>query len=144
VAERIGVVVVLLDNHGYASIGALSRSIGARGFGTHYRQRGGRQLVDPAVTEPLPVDLAANAESLGATVLRTRTIAELRDALDRARDQEGPVVVHIEVDRYAGVPSYDGWWDVPVAQVSEDPDVRAAREQYELARIAQRAYLETP
>ncbi len=145
VAERIGVVVVLVDNHGYASIGALSRSLGSAGFGTQYRSRDGRQLVDDgSVADPLPVDLAANAESLGARLIRTRTIDELRAALDEARGASGPVVVHIEVDRYEGVPSYEGWWDVPVAEVSEDPGVRSAREEYERAREAQRHYLKSP
>jgi 3D-(3,5/4)-trihydroxycyclohexane-1,2-dione acylhydrolase (decyclizing) len=125
---------VLVDNHGYASIGALSRSVGSAEFGTHYRSRDGRR----------PADLAANAESLGARVLRTRTIEELRAALAEAGGASGPVVVHIEVDRYAGVPSYDGWWDVPVAEVSENADVRAARDEYESARRAQRHYLDAP
>jgi 3D-(3,5/4)-trihydroxycyclohexane-1,2-dione acylhydrolase (decyclizing) len=145
VAERIGIVVVLVDNHGYASIGALSRSLGSSGFGTHYRMRDGRQSLDgEPLPEPLPLDLAANAESLGARVLRTRTIEELRAALDEARGTSGPVVVHIEVDRYEGVPSYDGWWDVPVAEVSEDAGVRSARDEYERARRAQRRYLKSP
>jgi 3D-(3,5/4)-trihydroxycyclohexane-1,2-dione acylhydrolase (decyclizing) len=151
VAEGIGIVVVIVDNHGYSSIGALSRSLGSAGFGTHYRRQDGTQLLDrpdgqgPATDAPtLPVDLAANAESLGARVLRTRTIDELREALERARRESGPVVVHIEVDRYAGVPSYDSWWDVPVAEVSEDSAVRSAREQYEEARRGQRRYLGTP
>jgi 3D-(3,5/4)-trihydroxycyclohexane-1,2-dione acylhydrolase (decyclizing) len=151
VAEGIGIVVVIVDNHGYSSIGALSRSLGSAGFGTHYRRQDGTQLLDrpdgegPATdAPPLPVDLAANAESLGARVLRTRTIDELRDALERARGERGPVVVHIEVDRYAGVPSYDGWWDVPVAEVSEDSAVRSAREEYEEARGGQRRYLKAP
>jgi 3D-(3,5/4)-trihydroxycyclohexane-1,2-dione acylhydrolase (decyclizing) len=144
VAERIPIVVVLVDNHGYASIGALSRSLGSRGFGTHYRQRDDRQLLDPTDAPALPVDLAANAESLGAVVHRARTIDELDTALTRARAADGPVVVHIEVDRLAGVPSYNGWWDVPVAEVAADPDVRAARAAYDTARAAQRAYLEAP
>jgi 3D-(3,5/4)-trihydroxycyclohexane-1,2-dione acylhydrolase (decyclizing) len=151
VAEGIGIVVVLVDNHGYSSIGALSRSLGSAGFGTHYRRQDGTQLLDrpdgqaratPAA--PLPVDLAANAEGLGARVLRARTIDELRAALEQARGQSGPVVVHIEVDRYVGVPSYEGWWDVPVAEVSENAAVRSAREAYEQTRRAQRHYLETP
>jgi 3D-(3,5/4)-trihydroxycyclohexane-1,2-dione acylhydrolase (decyclizing) len=145
VAERIGIVVVLVDNHGYASIGSLSRSLGSEGFGTHYRSRDGRQLLDDgSMAEPLPIDLAANAESLGARLIRTRTTDELRAALEQARGASGPVVIHIEVDRYEGVPSYEGWWDVPVAEVSEDPRVRSAREEYERARGAQRHYLKSP
>jgi 3D-(3,5/4)-trihydroxycyclohexane-1,2-dione acylhydrolase (decyclizing) len=144
VAEGIGIVVVLVDNHGYASIGALSRSIGSQGFGTHYRQRDGRQVLDPTDAPPLPVDLAANAESLGLRVLRAASIDELRTALDVARRDGGPVAVYIEVDRYAGVPSYESWWDVPVAEVSDSDAVRAARAEYERARAAQRQYVETP
>jgi 3D-(3,5/4)-trihydroxycyclohexane-1,2-dione acylhydrolase (decyclizing) len=151
VAEGIKLVIVLVDNHGYSSIGALSRSLGSAGFGTHYRRQDGRQLLDrpdgqgPATdAPPLAVDLAANAGSLGARVLRARTIEDLRAALEEARDESGPVVVHIEVDRYEGVPSYEGWWEVPVAEVADDPVVRSAREEYERNRRGQRHYLETP
>jgi 3D-(3,5/4)-trihydroxycyclohexane-1,2-dione acylhydrolase (decyclizing) len=91
------------------------------------------------------VDLAANAESLGARVVRTRTVDELREALEGAKASAGgPVVVYIETDRYAGVPGYEGWWDVPVAEVSDDPAVQEARRQYEQAREAQRQYVDTP
>jgi len=151
VAERIPIVIVLVDNHGYASIGALSRSVGSAGFGTHYRFAVGSSLpldstdgqapAQPAGSDVLPIDLAANAESLGARVIRAQTIAELQIALADARGAPGPVVVAIETDRYAGVPSYDGWWDVPVAEVSEQASVRTARQDYERARGAQRTDL---
>jgi 3D-(3,5/4)-trihydroxycyclohexane-1,2-dione acylhydrolase (decyclizing) len=149
VAEGVPLVIVLVDNHGYASIGALSRSLGAAGFGTHYRRGNGALPLDApdggglaAPAETLAVDLAANAESLGARVYRARTVEDVRDALAQARGATGPVVVHVEVDRYAGVPSYEGWWDVPVAEVADDDAVRAAREQYEHARRAQRQYVQ--
>jgi 3D-(3,5/4)-trihydroxycyclohexane-1,2-dione acylhydrolase (decyclizing) len=153
VAERIPIVVVLVDNHGYASIGALSRSVGSRGFGTHYRARvdGALPVDDAAGTGPaggpapepgIPLpDLAANAESLGARVIRCAGLEDVRAALAGARGADGPVVIHVEVDRYAGVPSYDGWWDVPVAAVSDDADVQAARAAYEAGRQAQRTYV---
>jgi 3D-(3,5/4)-trihydroxycyclohexane-1,2-dione acylhydrolase (decyclizing) len=143
VAEGIPIVIVLVDNHGYASIGALSRSVGSAGFGTHYRRAlNGKPTLDPLEgAEALPADLAANAESLGARVIRTTTVDELRAALADARGADGPVVVHIETDRYEGVPSYDGWWEVPVAEVSDDPAVQAAREAFERDRKAQRQYL---
>ena len=148
VAEGVKLVIVLVDNHGYASIGALSRSIGDAGFGTHYRRAAnGAPVLDagdgPAEElEALPIDLGASAEALGARLLRARGIDELRGALETAKAESGPVVVHVEVDRYAGVPSYEGWWDVPVAEVSDDPAVRAAREEYERAREEQRLYVE--
>ncbi|HEY8764183.1 MAG TPA: 3D-(3,5/4)-trihydroxycyclohexane-1,2-dione acylhydrolase (decyclizing) [Solirubrobacteraceae bacterium] len=152
VAERVPIVIVLVDNHGYASIGALSRSLGSSGFGTHYRRGAngalpvdaadGVTLADPAGSPVLPLDLATNAESLGARVIRARTAEDLRRALGASRGADGPVVIHIETDRYAGVPNYEGWWDVPVAEVSEQPTVQTAREEYQQARQAQRSYLE--
>ena len=149
VAERIPIVVVLVDNHGYASIGALSRSIGSHGFGTHYRApgNGGCRSTRPRLPLDhrqlaLPLDLAANAESLGARVIRAADIDELRAALADARDADGPVVIYIEADRYAGVPDYESWWDVPVAEVSDEPEcVRTAGNDYEQARHSQRNYL---
>jgi 3D-(3,5/4)-trihydroxycyclohexane-1,2-dione acylhydrolase (decyclizing) len=145
VAERVAIVVVLVDNHGYASIGALSRSVGSAGFGTHYRFAANGSLpLDPPASDVLPLDLAANAESLGARVIRAADIGELREALSAARGAEGPVVIYIEADRYEGVPSYEGWWDVPVAEVSEQEEVRRSREAYEAALRAQRTFLESP
>ncbi len=142
VAERVPIVIVLVDNHGYASIGALSRSVGSGGFGTLYRfSDNGSVPVDPASTEVLPLDLAANAESLGARVVRAKSVAELRTALADARGAEGPVVIHIETDRYHGVPTYESWWDVPVAEVSEEETVQDARAEYERAHASQRQYL---
>jgi 3D-(3,5/4)-trihydroxycyclohexane-1,2-dione acylhydrolase (decyclizing) len=152
VAEGIRIVVVLVDNHGYASIGALSRSVGGAGFGTHYATSGdgappidapdGAGPLEPAT--PLPVDLAANAESLGLRVIRARSIAELRAGLEEARHADGPVAVHVETDRYAGVPDFESWWDVPVAEVGGGEAVRAARAAYERARAAQRTHIEAP
>jgi 3D-(3,5/4)-trihydroxycyclohexane-1,2-dione acylhydrolase (decyclizing) len=145
VAERIELVVVLVQNHGYASIGALSRSVGGAGYGTHYRVAGNGSLPvdDGRAYDPVPVDLATNAESLGARVLRAASVDDLRAALVEAKAHRGgPVVVHVETDRYAGVPTYESWWDVPVAAVGGDDAVRAARAEYEAARARQRAYIE--
>jgi 3D-(3,5/4)-trihydroxycyclohexane-1,2-dione acylhydrolase (decyclizing) len=150
VAERIPIVLILVDNHGYASIGALSRSVGSAGFGTHYRASHDGPVLDApsgegpaAPLRALPVDLAANVESLGVPVTRARSIGELRDALAAAKGADGPVAIHIEVDRYQGVPGF-GWWDVPVAAVSDDPAVQAARRAYEEDRVQQRPYVEAP
>ena len=140
---------MLVDNHGYASIGALSRSVGIAGFGTHYRRARERRAAARRRRRQRrrrrrcarAVDLAANAESLGVRVIRAREhrrAARARSTRRAARG--GPVAVHIEVDRYAGVPSYEGWWDVPVAEVSDDAAVRAARARVRAsARRAQRA-----
>ena len=142
--ERAKLVVVLVDNHGFASIGALSRSLGTDGFGTQFRsvEPGARGLDSERDPAPyLPFDLAANAASLGAHVIRARGIAEFHDALAAAKKIERTVVIHIEVDRYVSVPSYESWWDVPVAATSETAGVRDARKAYDRAKQKQRRYL---
>ncbi|MGA2013128.1 MAG: 3D-(3,5/4)-trihydroxycyclohexane-1,2-dione acylhydrolase (decyclizing) [Solirubrobacteraceae bacterium] len=152
VAERIPLTVILVDNQGYMSIGALSRSVGSAGFATHYQRAvSGGPVLDAAdgtglatSAQRLPVDFAANAASLGARVVTADTIAQLRSALVDSADADGPVVICVEVDRYAGVPDFAGWWEVPVAETSTDPNVQRARERYEHDRRAQRQYLETP
>ena len=141
VQEGLQLTVVLVDNRGFASIGGLSRSVGAHGFGTQYRRRTGGSLGlddDGDAAAGLPVDLAANAASLGAHVIRAKTPDDVRAGIDEARAVAGPTVVHVEVDRYAGVPSYESWWDVPVAEVSDVPEAQAARAEYEQRRRAQR------
>jgi 3D-(3,5/4)-trihydroxycyclohexane-1,2-dione acylhydrolase (decyclizing) len=144
VQEGLKLTIVLVDNHGFNSIGGLSRSLGLDGFGTQYRYRRNGSLGLDSEESPaphLPVDLAANAESLGGRVIRCRTIDELRAGLDEAKRESRTVVLAVEVDRYAGVPSYESWWDVPIAEVARAESVRAVRAEYEEAREAERTYL---
>ena len=89
----------------------------------------------------LPVDLANNAESLGTRVIRAKDISGLKDALTEAKDVDRTVVIYIPVDRYEGVPSYESFWDVPVAEVSEMESVVAARKEYATNKQAERRYL---
>jgi 3D-(3,5/4)-trihydroxycyclohexane-1,2-dione acylhydrolase (decyclizing) len=138
VSEGIKLVVVLVQNHGFASIGALSESLGSQRFGTSYRYRGESGDFDGGV---LPVDLAANAESLGASVIRCRTIADLTEGLKQARDAERLTVVHIETDPLSPVPGSESWWDVPVSEVSTLDSTRSARTAYDAAKRGQRQYL---
>ena len=139
VQENIKITVILVQNHGFASIGALSQSVGSQRFGTAYRYR------NPATGRldgaPLPVDLAANAESLGVHVIRAASIADLSVALRSARSARGPVLISIETDPLIGAPDSQSWWDVPVAEVSELDTVNQARAAYEAARPRQRRYL---
>jgi 3D-(3,5/4)-trihydroxycyclohexane-1,2-dione acylhydrolase (decyclizing) len=139
IQEGLKLTIVLVDNHGFNSIGSLSRSLGTDGFGTQYRYRRNGSLGVDSDTSPapvLPVDLAANAESLGARAIRCKTVDELRAGLRDAKEETGTVVLAIEVDRYEGVPDYESWWDVPVAEVSGVESVREARKAYERARSA--------
>ncbi len=139
VAERIKLTIVLVQNQGFASIGALSESVGSQRFGTRYRFRNQETgLLDGDV---LPVDLAANAASLGADVLRTRTVAEFRAGLQMAKESDRTTVVYVETDPLAPVPSSQGWWDVPVPAVSALPSTQKARAEYEAAKRGQRTYL---
>jgi 3D-(3,5/4)-trihydroxycyclohexane-1,2-dione acylhydrolase (decyclizing) len=139
IAERIKLVIVIVQNHGFASIGSLSESVGSQRFGTAYRYRNPQTgLLDGDL---LPVDLAANAASLGADVLRARTIPELRDCLKRARAASVTTVVHIETDPLAPAPSSDAWWDVPVAQTAALDSTRQAHAAYQAAKHGQRPYL---
>ncbi|MCP2329488.1 3D-(3,5/4)-trihydroxycyclohexane-1,2-dione acylhydrolase (decyclizing) [Hamadaea flava] len=139
VAEGVKLVVVLVQNHGFASIGALSESLGSQRFGTRYRYRDGRTgQLDGDV---LPVDLAANAASLGADVLRASGTAEFRRCLQQAIASLRTTVVHVETDPLAPAPDSRAWWDVPVAQVAELESTRAARADYETHKRDQRTYL---
>ncbi|MFZ0636070.1 MAG: 3D-(3,5/4)-trihydroxycyclohexane-1,2-dione acylhydrolase (decyclizing) [Candidatus Acidiferrales bacterium] len=127
IQEGVKLNIVLLDNHGFGSIGALSESCGSGGFGTQFRFRKDGKLEGNTVN----VDFVANARSLGAEASRVRTLDELRQALVAARATPRTTVTVIEVDRNARVPGYESWWDVPVAEVSEMESVRSARENYE-------------
>jgi 3D-(3,5/4)-trihydroxycyclohexane-1,2-dione acylhydrolase (decyclizing) len=139
VSENIKLVIVLIDNHGFSSIGSLSESLGSQRFGTQYRYRDpGSGMLDGAY---LPVDLAANAESLGADVLRARTIEEFRVALGKAKAAPRTTVVYVETDPLAPVPSSESWWDVPVSGTAALDSTRTARHAYEQAKRRQRPYL---
>jgi 3D-(3,5/4)-trihydroxycyclohexane-1,2-dione acylhydrolase (decyclizing) len=144
VQERIPLIVVLVQNHGYQSIGALSESVGAQRFGTRYRFRNEKSgRLDGDV---LPVDLAASAASLGARVVRAEGVEDLRKALvdaKRAR-HPGPTVIHVETDPLIPAPDGDGWWDVPVAATSDLSTVRTAMKDYKKGKARQRPYLRPP
>ncbi|MGH3705415.1 MAG: thiamine pyrophosphate-dependent enzyme, partial [Agromyces sp.] len=144
VAEGQKLIVVLVQNQGYASIGNLSESVGSQRFGTRYRR------YDPATrnfqgTEPLPVDLAANARSYGIDVIEIApgpdAIADLSRAMATAKASPTSTLIHVESDPLLAGPDGGGWWDVPVAETSATPSVQAARAEYEEARQAQRPLL---
>ena len=139
VSEGIKLNLVLVQNQGFGSIGSLSESLGSQRFGTRYRYRDPSSgLLDGDI---LPVDLAANAASLGADVIRTRTVKELQAALAQSRASDRTTVTYIETDPLAPVPSSEIWWDVPVSQTSALDSTRQARTAYEAAQRDQRMYL---
>ena len=138
VQEGIKMTVVLLDNHGFSSIGGLSAAVGCGGFATEYRCRTGSGALDG---EHVHVDFAANAASLGAKALVATDAASLRRAVAESRAAAGTTVIVVPVDRNARVSGYESWWDVPVAEVSHSPEVQGARAAYEVARRKERDFL---
>ncbi len=145
IQEGYKLIIVLLDNAGFKSIGSLSRSLGQEGFGTRYAYPRNDILPGDGAEEDvqtLPVDLAANARSLGAHVIECRTYEDFVAAFETVRSTDRTTVIYIQNDRYESVPGYESWWDVEVAGVSTMPQVQAARTEWEDMRAKERYFLE--
>ncbi len=141
VQEHLKVIIVLVQNHGFGSIGALSESLGSQRFGTQYRYRSDSGRLDG---ELLPVDLAANARSFGAHVIEVQSRAELAPAITAAKAAPadgGPVVIHVRTDPTVGSPDNGAWWDVPVSEVADIDSTRQAFDDYTAHKKNQRSYL---
>ena len=139
IQEDIKLIIILMDNHGFASIGGLSESLGSAGFGTRYRERS--QETGQLNGDTLQVDYVANARSLGAQAVKANDLPELRTALEDAKKSDRTTVIVIETDREIRVPGYDSWWEVPVAEVSTSESVQLARTKYDEARKKERYHL---
>lgn len=138
IQEGVKFTIVLLNNNGFGSIGALSESVGSKRFGTKYRFRNNKtEQIDGDI---LPVDFIKNAESLGANVIAAGSIESLNNALTKAKESEKITVIYIETDLEKSVEGY-GWWDVAVAEVSEMESVREAYRAYAENKKKQRYYL---
>jgi len=138
IQEGIKVTIILLNNNGFGSIGALSQSIGSERFGTKYRYRDNKTGL--LTGDTLPVNFAQNARSLGAYVMEASDIDTLKKALAEAKKQTVTTVITIETDLFKGVPGF-AWWDVPVAEVAEIDTVRKAYQGYRESKKKQRYYL---
>jgi 3D-(3,5/4)-trihydroxycyclohexane-1,2-dione acylhydrolase (decyclizing) len=136
--EGIKVILVLLQNHGFASIGALSESRGSQRFGTRYKARSASGRLDG---EDVPFDLAANAASWGADVLKCDGMAEFRENYAKAVANDRTTVLYIETNLFGPNPPGSAWWDVPVSQVSELESTQKAYGEYVAEKAAQRHYL---
>ncbi len=144
VQEGYKLIVVLWDNGGFKSIGSLSRSLGQSGFGTRFAfPKDGILPSDEAGqnVELLPIDYAANARSLGADVIECVTSEDYARAIQTAQKAQKTTMIYIRNDRYMGVPGYESWWDVPVAEVSEMKSVQEARKDWESKRAEERYFL---
>jgi 3D-(3,5/4)-trihydroxycyclohexane-1,2-dione acylhydrolase (decyclizing) len=138
IQEGFKLTIILINNNGYASIGGLSNSLGTKGFGTHYKYRNTK--TGQLDGKYLPVDLATNAESLGATVIRTKSIDDFKAALVKAKTISTTTVIYIEADREHRIGGY-AWWEVPVAQVSASKTVKESLQQLKAHKKTQRHYL---
>jgi len=138
IQEGYKITIILLNNNGYASIGGLSKSLGTNGFGTVYKYRD--KKTGQLTGEYLPVDLATNAESLGAVVIRTKSIDELKQALAESKKENKTTVIYIETDREERVDGY-AWWEVPVAEVSTVSSVKESLEKLHNNKKKQKYHL---
>lgn len=144
VAEGLKFIVVLIQNHGFASIGHLSEDIGSQRYGTQYRTHNKVQN-NFEMGEILPVDLATNAESLGMDVIRIvespQAIEDLCAAIKGAKKSDRSTLIHINSDPLLYSLDNESWWDVPVAAVSTLTSTQQARTLYEEKIKAQRPLL---
>src|SRR6266852_3441020 len=121
--------IILLDNHGFSSIGGLSHAVGSHGFGTDYRFR--REETGQLDGPNVPVDFVAMSTGFGACAVRATTHDEFQRALETMRRHDRTSVIVIEVDKEMRVPGYESWWDVPISEVSNIESIQKARAQYE-------------
>jgi len=146
IQEGYKLIVVLIDNGGFKSIGSLSRSLGQDGFGTRFVYPKDGVLPGDSngdSVQSVAIDFAMNAKSLGADVIPCDTYDDFVAALQKAPGTDRTTVITIKSDRYVGVPGYDSWWDVQVAEVSEMASVREARKAWEEMRAKERYFLES-
>ena len=129
VQENQKLIIILVNNHGFGSINNLSLSLGSKGFGNQYRRR--VTETGEYTGDKIPVDYAAHAKAMGIDAKKVQTKQELGKALDLARKNKTSIMIEVLVDPSVGVPGYESWWDVPVAEVSQSDSVVKTRKKYE-------------
>jgi 3D-(3,5/4)-trihydroxycyclohexane-1,2-dione acylhydrolase (decyclizing) len=129
VQENQKLIIILVNNHGFGSINNLSLGLGSKGFGNQYRKR--EKETGEYTGDKLPVDYAAHAESMGIDATKVQTKQELEESLNQARESDASMMIEVLVDHSIGVPGYESWWDVPVAEVSQSDKVTKIRKDYD-------------
>ena len=138
VQENQKLIIILINNHGFGSINGLSLSLGSEGFGNQYRQR--EKETGEYTGDELPVDYTAHAKSMGIDAVKVKTKQRLEKSIRQARENHGSTLIEILVDRGVGVPGYEAWWDVPVAEVSESDGVTKIRKEYNKKKKGERNF----
>jgi 3D-(3,5/4)-trihydroxycyclohexane-1,2-dione acylhydrolase (decyclizing) len=118
-------IIIVVDNGGYGCIHRLQQFCGNTGF---------NNLIQDCRTsqeEVIRVDFAAHANSMGAESEKVESIAALEIALEKARKSEKTFVISILTDPNSTVEQGGNWWDVAVAEVSEEEGVKKARKNYD-------------
>ena len=138
VQENQKLIIVLINNHGFGSINGLSLSLGSEGFGNQYRQRD--KETGEYTGDELPVDYTTHAKSMGIDAVKVKTRQRLEKSIRQARENDGSTLIEILVDRSVGVPGYEAWWDVPVAEVSESDGVTKIRKEYDKKKKGERNF----
>jgi 3D-(3,5/4)-trihydroxycyclohexane-1,2-dione acylhydrolase (decyclizing) len=139
IQEGYKLTIVLVDNNGFRCIRELQTQSGSPAFGNElrFRDAASNRLDGPIV----PIDFAKNAESLGAITYTATTTSELASALEKAKHEPITTVIYVPVESQERVRGFDGWWDVPIAEVSQEPGVNAARADYDEGRAKQRWFV---
>ncbi len=141
VQEGAKLIVVLVDNKGFSSVGRVSEQVGAEGFGCHYRQRGPFGAYDGP---EMQLDFVKICQGMGARALEVRTLPELQAALADARAGTETVCIVVQTDWNERVQGYaNSWWEMATPVVSEMPAVNEARAEFDRNKGRQR-YLMIP
>jgi len=139
IQEGLKLTIVLVDNNGFRCIRELQTQSGSPAFGNELRYR------DPATNRlegpTVQIDFARNAESLGARAYTATTANELRAALEAAKRETITTVIYVPVESQERMRGFEGWWDVPIAEVSDEPSVQEAKQVYDEGRAKQRWFI---
>ncbi len=128
VQENLKITLILIDNHGFSSVGNVSEQVGCEGFGCHYIYRGEDGTYSGDVQHH---DLGKICEGLGADVISVSTLQDFDKALVNARGSARTTAIVVETDWHERVGGYATcWWDMATSEISEMPAVDAAREDY--------------
>lgn len=136
IQEVLKLIIVLVDNQGFSSVGRVSEQVGSEGFGCHYRYRGKSGWYDG---DPIRLDFPRICEGYGADAITVESRKQLAEALTKARTAERTTCIYVHTDWHERVPGYATcWWDMATAQVSTSDATNAARSVYEREKVNQR------